>query len=414
MRLRSILAGSLLLLVTPLSAQLSLEEYRSAVVQHSYTLQEAEATTEEAKALERVAWSGRLPHLSASGDFSLRLRHNEGVKPWGFALQPQLVATLYGGGLQAAYRQTTLEAEAAAADEEFTRLDILYAADYAYWNLSAMLRYHEATARYVTIIRSLKEVIVSRFEEGYIAKNDVLMIESRLSAAEFDLLTIEQNLEVALHNFNILRGVESDKAVELRESILDSGAMPRRQSYEEILTRRPDVAAARSRSKAAREGIRRTRAGYLPRIEAGISGVWQPESPNTRGETRLDGSLFGRLSVPIFGWDERRQAIRASEAAARRAELYEEEVSENILREERNGWSALVESYAQIAAADEGLQFAQKSLDLSTYSYNEGLLTILDVLQAQLDWIQLYTNAITAHFNFALARSSYRRTTGGE
>ena len=47
----------------------------------------------------------------------------------------------------------------------------------------------------------------------------------------------------------------------------------------------------------------------------------------------------------------------------------------------------------------------------STYSYGEGLATILDVLQAQLSWIQLYSNAIRAHYNYAVAVSDYQRIT---
>ena len=46
---------------------------------------------------------------------------------------------------------------------------------------------------------------------------------------------------------------------------------------------------------------------------------------------------------------------------------------------------------------------------MSTYSYGEGLTTILDVLQAQLSWIQLYTNAIRARFEYAVAVSDYAR-----
>ena len=39
------------------------------------------------------------------------------------------------------------------------------------------------------------------------------------------------------------------------------------------------------------------------------------------------------------------------------------------------------------------------------------LATILDVLQAQLSWIQLYSNAIRAHYNYAVAVSDYQRIT---
>ncbi len=39
------------------------------------------------------------------------------------------------------------------------------------------------------------------------------------------------------------------------------------------------------------------------------------------------------------------------------------------------------------------------------------MVTILDVMQAQLSWIQIYTNAIRAHYSYAVAVSDYRRIT---
>jgi outer membrane protein TolC len=38
----------------------------------------------------------------------------------------------------------------------------------------------------------------------------------------------------------------------------------------------------------------------------------------------------------------------------------------------------------------------------------------LDVLQAQISWIQIYTNAITARFNYAVAWSNYNKVTAQE
>lgn len=84
---------------------------------------------------------------------------------------------------------------------------------------------------------------------------------------------------------------------------------------------------------------------------------------------------------------------------------------DDIVREEMNGWTALVQSRAQVDATEESLRIAGENLSISTCSYSEGLATVLDVLQAQLSWIQLYTNAIRAHFNYAVAVSDYRRIT---
>ena len=62
----------------------------------------------------------------------------------------------------------------------------------------------------------------------------------------------------------------------------------------------------------------------------------------------------------------------------------------------------------------KNVEIASENLSISTYSYQEGQATVLDVLQAQLSWIQIYTNAISARYNYAVAWSAYRRITGAE
>lgn len=64
---------------------------------------------------------------------------------------------------------------------------------------------------------------------------------------------------------------------------------------------------------------------------------------------------------------------------------------------------------AQVEASLRSLRIAGENLSISTYSYGEGVATVLDVLQAQLSWLQLYTNAITAQYNYAVAVSAYER-----
>ena len=104
-------------------------------------------------------------------------------------------------------------------------------------------------------------------------------------------------------------------------------------------------------------------------------------------------------------------AVSAARALQTQQEWSAAQRYDEIVREEMNGWTALVQSHAQVAASEESLRIAGENLTLSTYSYGEGQATILDVLQAQLSWIQIYTNAIKAHFSYATAVSDYLRIT---
>lgn len=394
------------------ASQISLDAYCNAVMTYSRELKSAAAQRVEASEEAGRVRTGFLPRLSAAGSFAIAARRFDDAERWTFAVEPQIVQTIYGGGAQrAAYRRAELGYDIALCNEEFTRLEVRYAAEYAYWNLSAMKLFADAMQNYVSIIRSLKEVVDRRFAEGYIAKGDVLMVDTRLSEAEYEAISTERNYIVALHNFNILRGAAPETAVSLATSIRDSLPMPVRSEGAELLERSPDYVAARLQAEQAEVAVRAARAPYNPQLSVGIGGMWQPYSPNRNGATYLDGKAFVQLSVPIFHWGERRRAVGAARAAHQRSEWDVAALGDDIVRDEMNGWTALLESRAQVGATEYNLRIAGENLDLSTYSYGEGMATILDVMQAQLSWIQIYTNAIQAHYSYAVALADYRRMT---
>ena len=224
-------------------------------------------------------------------------------------------------------------------------------------------------------------------------------------------MSVEQNYEVALLNFNILCGAAPAQPVTLAGSIRDSLPLPDRMDAADAVARRPDYTAAQLRTEQAAASVRLARAPFNPQLSVGVGGSWQPHTPNRTGATTVDGSVFVKLSVPIFHWGERRRAVGVARAQQAQQEWTAAQRHDEIVREEMNGWTALVQSHAQVAASEESLRIAGENLAISTYSYGEGRATILDVLQAQLSWIQIYTNAIRAHFNYAVAVSDYLRIT---
>ena len=409
---RYILIFVLVPIAMSVRAQITLEEYRTSVMEYSWVLKTRHSQSEEARENMNIAKTGFLPSLAANGSFSVQFRDRDGVRRWDFALQPQIIQTLYAGGaVRAAWTGAKLDYDIALCNEAFAMLDVCYAADHTYWTLSAMEHYLESVQRYVDIIRSLKKLVDARFEEGYIAKGDVLQIDSRLSEAEYELSVAEQNYSVAMHNFNILRGVQSEVSVQLAQTISDSIPQPERVAFESVVALRPDFAAADLSRMRAEVAVRSARAPFNPQVSVGVGGVWAPLSPNRTGQTQINGSLLAQVSVPIFHWGERHRVVAAARERSRQSELAQAQLYDDILREEMNGWVTLVDSNAQVETSMRSMLIAHENLEISTFSYSEGVTTILDVLQAQISWLQLYTNTITAQYNYAVAVSNYQRIT---
>ena len=135
-------------------------------------------------------------------------------------------------------------------------------------------------------------------------------------------------------------------------------------------------------------------------------------TPNFNGRTELDGLTFLRLSVPIFHWGERRHAVASSRADLRSAEYALAQTADDLTLGISTAWTQIMEASIQIDISEANLEVARENLSLNTFSYNEGLLTILDVISAQLSWLQAYTNAITANFNEKVAVAAYRKAAG--
>ena len=383
-------------------AQITFSEYVNAVIEYSHTLLSAEAMVDGRVAESKIAKRNMLPNLSLSSDADLDFRSDD----IGWGVRADISQPIYNGGrYKSLAEQSQYQLIESAGVRDKSELDVRYSAEVAYWALSRAEIYREAMLDYINIIETLRDVALHRFEEGYTSKSDLLQVESRLSDAEYQLSQAEQRWSVALHNFNVLRGADPAESVELGWSILDDYTLPTRVDGSEYIEKHPDYVVAVAGRESARCNISLRGANYLPRLNLGLFGLWQPK---VDAGTQLNGGVMLSLNAPIFHFGERREALRSARSGYRSAELIVDNVVDDIMLNESNGWTNLESSYQRIGATRRSLEIAKENLDISTYSYREGLATILDVLQAQLSWLQIYQNAITAQYDYAVAISSYR------
>ncbi len=401
-----------LVTISTYAQSLSIEEYENQVMDYSIELKIA--LNQNNKAQEQITFTKllKLPTLAASGSYEHNFRREEGTRYWHYNLQPQITQTLYAGGeVKAKIKLSELEQEVTLCDVEFTALEVRYASDYAFWNLIATERYRDAMREYIKIITSLKSVVDRRFSEGYISKNDVLMIASRLSEAEYELVSSEEAYRVALHNLNTLRGYSPDTMVSPIRDDIEAVTPLSRVDIKEIIKRRPDYESILINKEMANVSTYITKAGYAPQLNLGInSRLYSLYGKNT-DKARIDGGAFLQLTLPIFHFGARKKAIQISSRDELYYDLARKQLFDDITREETNGWTTLQQSHAQLIAAKKSLQIAGESLSISTYSYSEGLAIILDVMQAQISWLQVYTNSIDSEFNYLVTRSLYKKIT---
>ena len=402
---------SVILTIAPcvLHAQVSLDDYSESVLAYSHELQDAEFAKQGAREREIVARKGYLPILSLARELNIEARKPAEGRRWNWLTQLDVSQPIFRGGeVRATAKRAELAFDISEYEAEATEFLVRYTAEVAYWSLSRAESYYEAIAQYVAIVESLRDVVAERYDAGYISKSDLLQVASRLSDARYQLSEAEQKRDIALHNFNLLRGVEPTSKVVLAESIFNSVALPVRESVDSVILRHPDYNSSELSAMRAFWGIRAERARYLPKIEVGAYALLQPNMPHVRGGgTRLDGGFMLSFSSPIYHFGERRHAVAAARSDYLREVNATLAVVDRITLEESDTWTNLCATRDRVATAQRNLSIAEENLSISTYSYREGLASILDVLQAQLSWLQIYTNTLSAQYDYAVAVSAY-------
>ena len=395
------------------SAQITLRDYRDEVLAYSHEVELSELAVEGANADMRRANKGYLPRLDLSREASLNFRHASGVRPWGWSTNATISQPIFdGGGVRAAAKRSKLAYDKSLVDDSLVRLDVIYAADAAYWRLSRAAAYRDIIREYVAAVDSLRMVVERRFAEGYSAKGDLLQIESRMSDARYQLSSAEQSYTIALHNYNSLRGADIGSDVMLGESIFDERAMLCRESVDDVVDGHPRYRSAQLSMEHARWGIRAAVAPFLPAIDVVAYGTLQPKIPHVKGGGLYgDGAVVLSFATPIFHFGERRHAARSAKAKYMQQIVIMEQTADDIALIEGDAWANIYNTHRRVEAARASLDLARENLDMSIYSYGEGLGTILDVLQAQISWLQIYQNVVAAYYDYAMAIASYEYVT---
>ncbi|RQW03874.1 TolC family protein [candidate division KSB1 bacterium] len=133
---------------------------------------------------------------------------------------------------------------------------------------------------------------------------------------------------------------------------------------------------------------------------------------NLDNETRFNTIAFAKLKIPVFDWNNRRHSVSQAKIEVVSADLDRSKMMDQISLELNNAKVNVNRTQKQIAIAQQNLTIATENLKLNTISYNEGRLPILDVLSAQISWLQAYTNVVSANFQNKVAIAEYNKALG--
>ena len=396
--------------------------YRERVMNYSLMLKQAKEGSSQAMSGIKAVKSGMLPQLTGALDFNYLLKNIEfdlggssmKLKPANYGATVTAAQNVFAGGaVRKKMKSAEFGAEIAESNVLLTIDNVIYNADYVYWSASAVSAYMKVTEEYLGVVKETQALVKERYESGLISKNDLLLIETRVAEAELNYSQVQGQYKSAIIGVNMMMGVKPNSNFIFAGNILVNKVEPLVfADINTILTKRPEYLMAASQLNQSRQDLKVTNSDYLPQIAVGVTGQYQTQQINFNGDVLLNGVAFAQVKVPIFAGNSKKHRKAIDKSRIRASEFALNSARDQVVQEVSVSWSNLNESSKQLEIAKRNQEIASQSLDLNSFSFSQGLLSIIDLMQAQLSWFGAYNSFIQANYNYRIALTQYNKSIG--
>lgn len=395
---------------------ISLNEAIELSIKNSKPLKAAKARVDEATAALTEAKQKKLPDFKISGAYlrvtqpdiglKVNLNNNNGgsggssgnsisnIKinqaAYGIA---NLSLPLYSGlRIQYGIRSAEFLEKAATLDADNDKEDIIVNTISAFSNL------YKANAN-VRLIRENLAQSRSRDSDfnnleknGLLARNDKLKAALQTSNIELDLVDAESNLHVANVNMNLLLGLpEHGQLMPDSNSLIQTNNLKAVDDYEQLaIQNRKDVQAMNFRRKASAVGIQAARSDYYPSL-ALTGGYIAADIPNlitiTNAVTYGVGISYNVSSL----W---KTNAKVAQAKARLAEVQanEDYLDDQVKLEINKAYEEYISAEKKIEVSHKAIEQATENYKITKNKYDNSLVTVTDLLDANVALLQTEIN----------------------
>jgi multidrug efflux system outer membrane protein len=251
---------------------------------------------------------------------------------------------------------------------------------------------------------TLLELVEMRFTQGVVQAIDVRQQRQRVSSMESELPLIEGRLEILRTRLAVLSGVPPQQDITMPSAELPlPPALPSTGLPLDLLTRRPDVRAARLRVTAADHRVGAAIADQFPALRLSGKVGFSDDAIDTLF-LRWIYNLAANLIAPIFDGGRRSAEVARTQAVVKeRVNTFGQVVLE-ALKEVEDALVLEARQHEHLTALERSVEQARQTLQAARTRYVSGLTDYLPVLGA----LQTLQTAERREVSARRQRLSYR------
>ncbi len=356
--------------------------------------------------LARVSQAKAIPQPSINWDSDLqpKLFDFKGTGEWYFGISQSVE---FPGKRYLRGKIASKEANVFLQEIELLKLDIVFQVKQAFYGLllsQEKLRYAQQNLELAQDFLKKAEL---KFDAGDVAKVEVLRARVEASKAANDVRVASTDVRLAKAMLNFLLARKKYAPLEIEGDLKRAAIrMDMDNLVERALSFRPEMKGINIAIEREKLSKKQAYMSYLPDFELGIN------KHRVLGEGEWwDFTLS--FPIPLFFWQPKKGEIAEAEANIRSLEKDSEHLGNAITLEVEEAYMNAVTANNQISLfEDEILTQAEEVYNMFLFSYQEGEIGGIELIDARRTLIEARTSYADALFNYGVALAALEKSIG--
>ncbi len=400
----------------------TLEDAWNSAINNNHQIKSAQADTSASERQLHSARGQRLPDLNVSSGYT-QFSETPAAKTQ-IAGQTAQFSTTQAGSVKAqaiasvpiftsgriSHNIDAAEAslQAVQANEITSVLNIKMQVAEAYIGVLRMDSALQVAQSHVDSLTAHAKDVNNLFEQGMVARNDVLAANVELVNARQLVVQANNQLDIAKARYNQLLDRNLADAVKLAHQFPEAPQGSLTDLSGNALKQRPELAALAQQIEALDQQAQSVKAGLLPQVA--VNGGYQYQQNRYQA---FEGMWMANVGMDwkIFDGSSGHRSAALSRQALSLTEQ-RDDLAGMIGLQVRQAWLDIQETQKRIAVTRQAIAQADENLKVTIDRYQQGLSTNTEVLKAEDLRTVTHGNFNNANYDAALATLHLRRAVG--
>ncbi|MCX5778877.1 MAG: TolC family protein [Elusimicrobia bacterium] len=406
--------------------ELSLERAITLLVENNPAIREAEQSAEAAVARKRQKAGDLFPQIDLAASYT-KLSPDPSVDFPGLGLiqffpeqnyDAHIVArqTLFDFGKKwDTYKATKYSSEAAKNAARAVKSNLKLQTVYTFYSILLLQKSIEVQNQELKSLNEYLEITQKKLASGTATGFDVLTIQVKLEEAKNKKIDLENNCAKQLITMRRLICLpDSDSEAVTGDLQVQSEPIDTASFLALAAQERPELKAARATTVSAKMLLGSSRSERYPSInlfyEYGYKNGYLPDLAAIVQDT-VAGARF---DMPLFGGFTTYNKIKEAQAQHASLQAREKDMEGLVIAEVKQAASDVETNAKKIDAAVLHVKLAQEAVSQAKVRFENGVITNLDMLNADNALAEAKLLQLQANFNYIVSRETLKKAAGIE